>query len=91
MLAETALLTAAQQKFRRAAKSRLNHALPVEVWLDHKYSVLPGERGRPVATHRSERWYSYAQVVLRGVNPRSRRRVVILNGGSMATVHRGRR
>lgn len=78
----------AQQAFRRAAKGRLDFALPRDVWLDHRYSVLPAQRSNPVGTRGAEQWYSYMQVAKRAVNPRSKRRVVVLTGGSMSNTGR---
>ena len=90
-LSQTASLTPEQQAFSRAAKRRLDFALPLDVWRDYQYSVLPSQRAKPVARSGTEQWYDYAQVVKRGVNPRSRRRVVVVTGGSMAAAAAGRR
>lgn len=91
VLAETASLTPEQQAYRLAFGHHLNWALPLEVWLDHRYSVLPGERRKPVAVNGPERWYGFNQVVKRGVNPRSKRRVVVVSGGSMSKLRNRRR
>ena len=84
VLAETAFLTPAQQAFRHAARRSLDLALPQAIWLDHHYAVLPVQRNKPIARSTQESWYDFTQVVKRGVNPRSRRRVVIFSGGSMS-------
>jgi hypothetical protein len=88
ILAETAALTPAQQKFRRSKKGRLDFALPLDIWLDHRYSARPAERAKPVAINRGERWYTAMQVVKRAVDPRSKRRIVVVNGGSMSNTGR---
>lgn len=84
LLAERTRLTLAQQAFRRAAKHRLDFALPLDIWFDHHYSVLPAQRAKPLASNGQEQWFGYEQVVRRGVNPRSRRRIVLVSGGTMS-------
>lgn len=91
VLAETATLTDVQRAFRLAARRRLDFALPLDLWLDHRYSVLPAQRRRPLACRGRERWYDYMQVVKRAVNPRTKRRVVVVNGGAMGGVGSRRR
>lgn len=91
--AEMAELTPEQRAFRVAAKGRLDLALPRDVWLDHRFSVLPNEVRRPRAMRRvrsgnGEPWFDFMQVVQRAVNPRSRRRVVMLSGGAMSNAAR---
>jgi hypothetical protein len=86
LLAETAALTIEQQAFRATAPATLSFALPLSVWLDHRWSVRPLEKPKPVATRGSERWWSFMQVVARAVNPRSKRRVTVVSGGSMSVV-----
>ncbi len=71
VLAEAAHLTPEQRACRAAAAGdRLALALPREVWLDHRYSVLPREVGRPRAVRRPpgegmrpEGWFDFLQVV----------------------------
>lgn len=87
-LAEQAPLGRAQRKFRAATRGRLAFALPRSVWLDHGFSVLPG--GKPVAVRGGEAWFSWLEVVARGVDPRVRRRVSVVNGGAMANLGRRR-
>jgi hypothetical protein len=89
-LAATTPLTQSQRAFRSAAKGRLDFALPLDVWFDNYYSVLPTQRGRPLAANGRERWYGYMQVVKRAVNPRAKRRVVIVSGGAMSGVRNPR-
>lgn len=91
VLAETATLTDVQRAFRLAARRQLDFALPLDMWLDHRYSVLPSQRRRPRACRGPERWYDYMQVVKRAVNPRTKRRVVVVNGGAMGGVRSRRR
>ena len=90
VLAETVPLTPRQQAFWLSSKGYLDFALPLDLWLDHRYSVAPTQRGRPLAEDGRERWYGYAQVVERGVNPRSRRHVPIVTAASMSTIRRKR-
>ena len=95
VLAERAPLSRGQRRFRAAANGRLDFALPRGVWLNHRYSVLPGEIGRPRATRRlasggAERWFDFLQVAARAVNPRARRRVRVVSGGTMSSIGRPR-
>ena len=89
LLAERAPLARAQKKFRAASRGQLAFCLPRSVWLDHGFSVLPG--GKPVAVRGGEARFSWLDVVSRAVNPRARRRVVVLNGGSMSNAGLRRR
>jgi hypothetical protein len=84
ILAETATLSPAQLAWRRGARGRLDFALPISLWHDNRYSVLP--RSRPVSTRGGERWYTYMQVAKRAVNPRTRRRIIEVSGGSMSNI-----
>ena len=95
VLAERAPLSRDQRRFRAAANGRLDFALPRGVWLDHRYSVVPGEIGRPRAARRlasggAERWFYFTQVAARAVNPRARRRVTFMSGGTMSNIGRRR-
>ena len=88
IVAETAVLTEAQRTFREAAHGRLDFALPVDVWFEHHYGVLPIHRGSPVARRKGERWFDVTQVVKRAVDPRSRRHVRFVSGGLSSGVGR---
>ncbi len=90
-IAEQAELTPSQLKFRRSKRDRLCFALPLGVWLNHRYLVLPGEKQRPVAKRGRERWFEHTQVIKRAVNPRIPRKVVVLSGGTMSRMGPGRR
>lgn len=91
VVAVQAALPNAQLAFRLAAKGRLDFALPLSVWMDHQYSVPAQERPKPIAARGHERWYTFMQVVRRAVNPRSKRRVTVLSGGSMSGMSGRRR
>ena len=91
VLAETAELTPSQLEFRRSRRPTLDFALPEGVWLDHRYSVRPAEKQRPVAKRGRERWFNHVQVVKRAVNPRVPRKILILSGGTMSRFGSGRR
>jgi hypothetical protein len=85
ILAESARLTRKQREFRAAVTLALKFSLPLPVWLNHRYSVRPSEKDKPVQCRGQERWYSYFQVVRRGVNPRTRGRWIrMVSGGTMS-------
>jgi len=90
LLAESAYLTPNQQRFRANGAPALRYSLPRSVWLNHNYSVLPAEKRIPIARRGQEPWYSYHQVVRRGVNPRGRRWIRIESGGTMSNCRRRR-
>lgn len=86
ILAKNAIMSPGQRVFRAASPAILTFALPLAVWLDHHWSVLPSQKSNPVADQRGERWFDFLQVVQRGVNPRSKRRVTMVGGGIMSKV-----
>ena len=85
ILAESAELTPEQREFRAGGNLLLKYSLPLQVWLNHRYSARPSEKDKPVQRRGRERWYSYLQVVRRGVNPRSKGRWIrMVAGGTMS-------
>jgi hypothetical protein len=85
VIAETAPLNEAQLAFRRAARGRLDFALPLDIWFDHRYGVAPMQRAEPVARRGRERWYNVMQVVKRAVHPgKMRRPPRFVQGGAVS-------
>jgi hypothetical protein len=85
-IAETAALTPEQKAFRERAKGGvLAFALPLDQWVQQHFAVRRGQKMMPVARRGEERWYDASQVEPGGLSLAApRRRIVIVQGGSMS-------